>query len=262
MNLFWQVLPPELQSAPGLVAGFLTLLGLILCATGVKVARPLAAALTGGALATLAACALPGLLGMDALIAGIIGLAAGLVIGALAFRLMQGVLLALCLGILAAGTFYQWQSQRQPSIAPHAPAILQLAPGTTTAKVFAALPPNMQTNLQTAYARWEAIPLTLRQSMVVVGIGIAILAAAIAWVMPRPTTWAMSATVGALLLLCGIYTLLNAYLPAYAEKIPPEPQVRLLILASVVAAGMLVQRLFFWPGKKKPQPADGEPAAA
>jgi hypothetical protein len=262
MNLLLQMFPPELQSAPGLFAGFLALLGLILCATGVKVARGLAAALTGAAMATLAACVLPGLTGLEAWLGGIIGLVVGLLLGAAAFRVMQGVLLALCLGILAAGTFYQWQAQPIPPGMTHAPAVLQLTPGTTGARVFAALPPNLQTNLQAGYARWEAIPQSLRQSMVVVGIGMAILALAIAWAAPRPTTWAMSATVGALLLLLGINNLMIAYLPTYAQKIPTEPEARLVILAAVVAAGMLVQRLYFWPKKGKPVGADGEPAAA
>jgi hypothetical protein len=263
MNLIWQILPPELQSAPGLLAGFLTLLGLILCATGVKVARPMAAALMGAAFATLAASVMPGLMQADPWIAALIGLVVGLVIGAVAFRAMQGMILALCVGVVAGGIFYQWQTPEQPVRPVHQTAVLQFAPGTTGAKVLAALPANMQTNFQMGVARWEAIPQSLRQSMLVVGLGAAVLAAAIAWVAPRSTTWAMSATAGALMLLCGLYTLANAYLPQYAQRMPTEPRLQLMLLGGVVLAGMVVQRVYFWPKKKKKdEETDGEPAAA
>jgi hypothetical protein len=43
----------------------------------------------------------------------------------------------------------------------------------------------------------------------------------------------------------------HAYLPQYAQRIPAEPMPRLVILTGVVAAGMLVQRLYFWPGKRQ-----------
>jgi hypothetical protein len=262
MNLVWQLLPPELQSAPGLLAGFLTLLGLILCATGVKVARPMAAALMGAAFATLAASVLPGLVQADPWIAALIGLVVGLVIGALAFRAMQGMILALCMGVVAGGIFYQWQTPEQP-VKPVHQMVVQFAPGTTAATVWAALPANVRANFQMGYARWEAIPLSLRQSMIVVGLGAAILAAAIAWVAPRSTTWAVSATAGALMLLCGLYTLVNAYLPQYAQRMPTQPRVQLMLLGGVVLAGMVVQRVYFWPKKKKKDDeTEGEPAAA
>jgi hypothetical protein len=250
MNSFLQILPPELQSTPGLICGFLTLLGLILCTAGIKVARPMAAALVGSAAATFGACILPPTFGLDPWIAAIIGLAAGLLIGATAFRLVQCVLLALCLSLLASNAFYQSQISARPL--PPAKAItLHLASNSAAAKIFAKLPATVQTKVQTAYTQWHAIPMTLRQSMVVIGVGVAILAVVIAWMAPRQTTWMMSATVGAILMLFGVFTLLHAYLPQYAERIPAAPLPRLVILAGVIAAGMLVQRLYFWPGKRQ-----------
>jgi hypothetical protein len=250
MTSFWQILPPELQSTPGLVAGFLTLLGLFLCTAGIKVARALAAALVGGALATLAAGMLPALMAVDPWTSAVIGLALGLLIGAMAFRLVQGVILALCLSVLAAGAFYQWQITHNPQPVTKA-VVLHLAPESAAGKVYAALPVRMQTTVQMGFARWEAIPLTLRQSMIVMGLGVAILAAFVAWIVPRPTTWLMSAAVGALMLLYGVFTLISAYLPDYARRIPAEPQTRLAILGAVVAGGMLIQWLYFWPGKRE-----------
>jgi hypothetical protein len=265
MNSFLQMLPPELQSAPALLSGFLTLLGLILCTAGIKVARPMAAGLVGAATATLAACVLPPISGMSPWLAAIIGLAAGLLIGATGFRLVQGLLLALCLSVLACNAFFQWQTKNHP-LPPSKPVALQFVPDSAGAKVFAKLPETFQTQIRTAYMQWEAIPLTLRQSVVVVGLGVAVFAAVVAWMAPRQTTWMMSATVGALMMLYGVFTLLHAYVPQYARRIPAEPLPRLVILVGVVAAGMLVQRLYFWPGKRqqgeraKDRPAELAPA--
>ena len=55
--------------------------------------------------------------------------------------------------------------------------------------------------------------------------------------------------VGAGMLLYGVFELTTAYLPDYGRRIPAEPQTRLVILLAVVAAGMLIQRFYFWPGK-------------
>jgi hypothetical protein len=258
MNSFLQILPPELQTAPGLICGFLTLLGLILCTAGIKVARPMAAALVGSAMATFAACVLPPISGLDPWLAAIIGLATGLLLGAAAFRIIQGILLALCLAVLASNAFYQWQVTVHP-LPPARAVTLHLAPGSPAAKIFDKLPAMFQTSLQTAYTHWEAIPQTLRQSMFVIGVGVAIFAAVVAWMAPRQTTWMMSATVGALMMLFGIFTLLQAYLPRLAIRIPAAPMPRLVIVAGVIAAGMLVQRLYFWPGRRERERAKDRP---
>ena len=63
----------------------------------------------------------------------------------------------------------------------------------------------------------------------------------------------MSATFGASLMLWGVFTLLNGFFPQIAHRIPAEPAPRLIILASAIAVGMLVQRLYFWPGKREKQ---------
>ena len=251
-ELILQVLPPELQSAPGLICGFLTLLGLILCTAGIKVARPMAIALSGNATATLTACVLPPILGIGPWIAAVIGLAAGLLIAAATFRLVQSLVLALCLAFLASFAFLQWHIKDHP-LPPTRTVTLQFAPNSAAAKVFVKLPDSFQSHLQTAYSLWQSIPLTLRQSMVVIGLGVGLLAAVIAWMAPRQSTWLMSAIAGAAIMLYGIFTLLHAYSPEIAQRIPPQTLPRLVILAGVVAAGMLVQRLYFWPGKR-PQP--------
>jgi hypothetical protein len=128
MELLLTQLPPELRALPVLLAGFLALLGLVLWSAGVKAARPLAAGTLGAALAGLAAWLLPTFTGLGELPSGLLGLAAGLIIGATAFRALQGILLAACLGLAAAGAFYQWQvahhaPQTSPSPAAALPAI-------------------------------------------------------------------------------------------------------------------------------------------
>src|ERR1035437_8762223 len=99
MDYLLKLLPPELHALPVLAAGFVALLGLMLWSAGIKAARPLAAPILGATLAAVAALLLPGFTGLGELPCGLIGLAAGLIIGALAFRALQGVILATCLGV-------------------------------------------------------------------------------------------------------------------------------------------------------------------
>src|SRR4051812_40906493 len=99
MNFLLNIMPPELHALPVLIAGFVALLGLVLWSAGIKVARPMAAAMLGAVLAAVAVWLLPTFTGLGQLPCAIIGLAAGLVIGALAFRALQGIILATSLGV-------------------------------------------------------------------------------------------------------------------------------------------------------------------
>jgi hypothetical protein len=261
MSPILQILPPELQSAPALISGFLTLLGLVLCTAGIRVARPMAAALIGAAMATLAAFVLPPIAAIDPWIAAIIGLAAGLLLGAVAFRLVQSLLLALCLSLLASSAFFQWQVNLHP-LPAQKPVAMALAQNSAAAKVYAKLPANVQSSLQTVYSHWQSIPSTLRQSLLVIALGVAIFAMVVSWAAPRSTTWMMSATFGALFMLWGIFALLNGYFPSMARRIPPQPLPRIVILVSAIALGLLIQRLYFWPKKDRAKDRSGEPASA
>ena len=255
MEFLLHQLPPELRALPVLAAGFLALLGLLLWSAGIKAARPLAAATLGAASAAIAVWLLPGLTGLGELPSGLIGLAAGLLIGALAFRVLQGVLLAICLGVAAGAAFYQWQVSHQPP-QPHAAATafaMPALPDTMT------LPQFVHQTLQTATTHWLAVPSTLRQSMIVLALAVAILALGIAWVLPRYTTWLTTAAAGTALVLLGSLALLRFYGLQYERLIPASFETRILALAVFVLAGMLVQRLFFWPGKQNGTPT---PAAA
>jgi hypothetical protein len=83
---------------------------------------------------------------------------------------------------------------------------------------------------------------------------VAILALAITWILPRYTTWLTTALAGAALVLLGGLALLRLYGPQYEHLLPAAPQTRMVALALFVLAGMLVQRLLFWPGKQNPKP--------
>ncbi len=258
MTSFWNILPPELHNAPALLAGILALLGLILWTAGVKVAKPLAAVFAGSVLAALGATLLPKFFAIDPLAAAIIGLATGLLLGALAFRLVQGLVLAACLGVVASGVFYQSQVAGHPL--PQAPAEALISQQNAYGNALAALPREAQTLAQTLAARWLALPDTLRQSMLAIAAGAALVTLLVTWLLPRPTTWLMSAVGGVGLLIYGGFVLLNTFAPRYERLVPSEPLIRLAIIGCMVLVGMAIQRLYFWPGKTLQRA--GAPAAA
>jgi hypothetical protein len=256
--------PPELHTLPVFAAGWVAIVGLLLWSAGVKAARPLAAITLGAALAAVAAWLLPAFTGLGELAAGAFGLVAGVIIGALAFRALQGILLATCLGVAAASGFYFWQIAHQP---PNAPAAIVTPPASdvhfalplTPATAAAAFADYARHTLQVVAAHWNAIPSTLRQSMIAIALAVAVLALAVAWILPRYTTWLTSATGGAALLLLGALALLRLYGPQYERLIPTSPQTRLAAVTVFVLVGMLVQRACFWPGKVQKAVAQPNP---
>jgi len=249
MQPFANILPQELQSAPVLVTGFIALLGLILWTAGVKVAKPLAASLFGAALAAAAACYLPAMISIDPLLASFIGLALGLLIGIMAFRAVQGLILAGCLAFLAAGTFYHWQVTSHPQ-AP-SKTVTVLDPHSTLGRVVESLPANIQITAKVLIARWDAIPVSLRQSMIVIAAGVAILAIFVSWLLPKFTTWFMSAVGGTGLILWGGLALLAAYLPQYEHLVPQDAVTRIAMVLCMVGIGLAVQYFYFWPGRRE-----------
>jgi hypothetical protein len=249
MQPFANILPPEIQNAPVLVTGFVALLGLMLWTAGVKVAKPLAAGLFAAAVAVAASCYLPIFAPIDSLLAALIGLGVGLLIGFTAFRAVQGMILAACLAFLATGTFYHWQVTSHPQ-AP-AKTVPTLDPHSTLGQVVAALPGNIQITAKVLLARWDAIPLSLRQSMLVIAAGVAILAIFVSWLLPKFTTWFMSAVGGTGLILWGGLALLAAFLPQYEHLVPQDTVSRITIVACMVAIGLTIQYFYFWPGRRQ-----------
>jgi hypothetical protein len=252
-----------IHAPPILVAGLIALLGLLLWSAGVKVARPVAAALGGAAMAGVAWGVLPPFLGIPSEMAALIGLAAGVVIGAMGLRVLQGAVLAICLAIAASGGYYVWQAKRwapvQPARttaapAPHAVQGASSAAQPLTKTFFnSSLPPLPAELQQTAdqfASRWQGIPTGLRQSMVVIAGGVMVLVMMLSWQAPRYTTWLVSAAAGTVLLLLGGMILLEIFSPRHSGMIP-KAHVLAAIAGAVTLTGMLVQRVFFWPGKRE-----------
>lgn len=255
-----------IHAPPVLVAGLIALLGLLLWSAGVKVARPVAAALAGAAMAGVAWGVLPPFLGIPSEIAALVGLAAGVVIGAMGLRVLQGAVLAICLAVAASGGYYVWQAKRWAAVQPARTAVAPAArPGQAgpasvaqpLAKTFLntkmpSLPAELQQSADQLTARWQGIPTGLRQSMVVIAGGVMVLVMMLSWQVPRYTTWLVSSAAGAVLLLLGGVALMEILLPRHGGMIP-KPQVLAAIAGAVTLAGMLVQRVFFWPGKREAQ---------
>jgi len=109
-------IPVQFQHAAALLAGLLALSGLILWSAGIKVARALSATFTGIVLAIVGGTFLPGPIGLPPLACVLIGLAAGLIAGALAFRMLQGFALAAFCSVALAGVFYHWQQTKPVEI--------------------------------------------------------------------------------------------------------------------------------------------------
>ena len=104
------ILPPEAQTYIGIIAIAALLLGLILWAAGVKVARAAVAILTGALAAALAAWWLPRFLDPAAAeFRRSSALPPGSLLGAIAFRVVQGVTLAACVALAVAGGYYRWE---------------------------------------------------------------------------------------------------------------------------------------------------------
>ncbi len=95
------MLPPEAQSLLGGIAFLVAIVGLIVWAAGVKIARFSVAILLGAAGGTACAWLLPLVFGIAAVTGGLVGFVAGALAGAVGFRILQGVTLAVCLGIAA-----------------------------------------------------------------------------------------------------------------------------------------------------------------
>jgi hypothetical protein len=243
---------------PILVAGVLALLGLLLWSAGVKVARAVAAAVMGACMAGVGWGLLPQFWGLAPEYGALMGLVVGVVIGALALRGLQAMVLALALAIAASGGYYAWQANRwveKPIAHAHAAA----APARTVSGGPLAIQASTPVAVLTQAAKvkadevnalWLTIPGGLRQSMIVIGGGVLVLVLLLSWQVPRHTTWLVTAAGGAVLLLAGIIGMVALGAPAQMKAVP-APHVLAAIAAAVAAAGMLVQRMFFWPGKRQ-----------
>jgi hypothetical protein len=251
-NQFVTSLTALINAPPVLVAGVIALLGLLLWSAGVKVARAVSAALTGAVLTGVGWTLLPHIIGIGPELCGLIGLIVGVFIGAIGLRALQGGALAICLALAAGGGFYQWQIGHWAPAAHHAATAqhTQMPSSVSAALANATSLQAIRTQADNLAAQWQNIPGGLRQSMLVIGGGVAVLVLLLSWQVPRHTTWLVSAAVGAILLLLGGAALLELLAPRYGQMVPP-PQMLAAIAAGATLVGMLVQRIFFWPGRRE-----------
>ncbi len=269
--------PPELQTVYGAAAGALLVTGLFFWGAGIRIARSSLAIWTGLAVAGAAAWGLPGLTGVSVLTAAIIGFVVGLLSGAVAFRVVQGAVVAICLALAVSGGYYRWQvtgggpgptagtapaatlSAKEMLIPPERLAVGPAAATTMPARadvatIEAAVQRTAIGVKDSAMRVWSGIPAVHQRRMIGFSIFAAIVGLILALIFPRYTTWIMTAALGTALLVLPGYALIQVYAPQYEIYVPAAAKGRWPAVAVVMLLGMLLQRGLFWPGKKKQKP--------
>jgi hypothetical protein len=287
---FLDILPPEAQQVLGGISVLVIASGVVVWAAGVKIARFSVAMLLGVAIAVLGAWLLPKFMGITIATGGILGFVIGAMAGALGFRVLQGLILAVCLGLAVGGIYYRWHIAPELAAPPTGQAAAEVpasdllirtdrlgAGGSTTAPTktghavvsvsdgIAAVNNGIEAVGHSLLDRWSAIPAVHQKRLLIVSISAAGIALLIAFGFPRPTTWVISALLGSLMILSGINALLHVYAPQYEGYLPVSMRSRYLTLAIVMLIGMGIQYRFF-PRKKArakaAPPADPAPVAA
>ncbi len=287
---FLDILPPEAQQVLGGISVLVIASGIVVWAAGVKIARFSVAMLLGIAIAGLGAWLLPKFMGITIATGGILGFVIGAMTGAMAFRLLQGLILATCLGLAVGGIYYRWHIAPELAVPPSAQVAAEVpasdllirtdrlgaaastaAPAKTGHAVGSvsdgidAVSNGAAAVGQSVMDRWNAIPAVHQKRLLLVSGGAAGMALLIAFGFPRPTTWVISAFLGSLMILSGVNALLHVYAPQYEGYLPVSMRSRYLTLAIVMLVGMGIQYRFF-PRKKArakaAPPADAAPIAA
>jgi hypothetical protein len=275
--------PPEMQTVFAAAAALSAVTGLFYWAAGIKIARISAALLMGVTGAGVAAWGLPGPTGISAITAAIVGFVAGVLAGAVTFRLLQGVVLAMCVAVAAMGVYWRIQESRGERLTTNAAVLPEGARGGTPATLKAQemlIPADRLGGAEGTWgkqggaidagrvlasarqvgsevggelsARWLEIPALHRQRMTVLAILAAGVGLLLGLLFPRPTTWIITAASGTVMLISAGYGLLTVFGPQYLPMIPGDVKVRWGIAAAIMLIGMLLQRMLFWPaGKKK-----------
>ena len=268
---FIDILPPEAQHVLGGISVLVMSAGFVVWGAGVKIARFSVAILLGLGAAALGAWLLPRFAGVTLATGGIVGFVIGALAGAVGFRLLQGLILAACLGLAVGGVYYRWH------IAPEAPAaqvgdvhVSDLMIPTDRLGAGAATQQHPSNDVaafgQSLIDHWNAIPPADQRRLLIVSIGSAAVALLIAFGFARPTTWVISSVLGALMILAGLHALVHVYGPQYETYLPTTTRTRYLTLAIVTLVGMGIQYRFFpRKGAKKvaaaPEPVAAVPAA-
>jgi hypothetical protein len=260
------IFSPEDQRLLAILAILSTLSGFALWLAGIKIARFTVAIFLGLLLAAIASYQLPRDLGLSAVTSAILGFVIGSLIGAISFRILQGLVLALCLGLATGSVFYSWHAASplapaQVSVAAEKPEVRAqdlLIPtnhfSRQTPAASAALSSNLTDFVHKLSLRWNALSTGDQRRILVASIGVALCALLLAFTFQRPTTWITTAILGTLLLLAGLHTLAHLYAPRYEPLFPPSPLARYIALILFTSLGLLLQHKFFWPASDRPKP--------
>ena len=274
--------PPEMQNVYAAAAGAILVMGLFFWGAGIRIARSSLATLTGLGVAAAAAWGLPGPTGVSVLTAAIIGFVVGLLAGAVAFRMLQACVLAICLALAVSGGYYRWQvagpaaragrgggpaatlSAKEMLIPPErlaaGPEVATTVPARVDVATVQAAVQRVATGVKDSAVRlWSGIPAVHRRRMIGFSILAAVAGLILALFFPRYTTWIMTAALGTAWLVLPGYALMQVYAPQYEISVPAAAKWRWGGVAIVMLVGMLLQRGLFWPSKKKekskPEPA-------
>ncbi|HVS71969.1 MAG TPA: hypothetical protein VHQ47_12000 [Phycisphaerae bacterium] len=262
------LLPPEYQHLWGAAAALLALLGLLLWATGVKIGRLLSALFFG-----LAGAALGAWLGIAALdlspyTGGITGLAVGLILGALAYRFLLPIALALAV----TGIYLRWQaplalpqSQSAPATVQAADLEITLHSSTSPAATSPRRTPALADAATFLRHQWNALPPKTQTRTTLLLLATLVAGLVFSLLMFRRAAVVITAFLGSLALFLGLRAILLLYARPYAHYIPANPLYRYAILAGLTLLGIFIQWRFFreyTPPPRKPASSPPAPSPA
>ncbi|HUO10924.1 MAG TPA: hypothetical protein VM008_21660 [Phycisphaerae bacterium] len=282
---FIDILPPEAQQVLGGISVLVIASGIVVWAAGVKIARFTVAVMLGLGAAALGAWLMPMVAGVTVVTGGLVGFVIGALAGAIGFRLLQGLILATCLGLAIGGIYYRWHIAPEVSGAGGSGAsagdvhVSDLMIPTDRLGGGAQTRPGHESKAgaksgtsteswsdiaakagQSLVDHWNAIPQVHQRRMLIVSIGAAAVALLIAFGFPRATTWVITAAIGALMIMSGLHALLHVYGPQYEAYLPTTMRARYLTLGILALVGMGVQyRFHLWKGSQKKRVAPPEP---
>jgi hypothetical protein len=265
-GLFVDLLPPEYQHLWGAFAGGVALLGLLLWAAGVKVGRILSSLALGAAGAAAGAWVSVAATDFSPYTGGIAGLAVGVLLGALAYRLI----LALALTLAISGLYLRWHVTVDAAASQSAPATVQASdleinihstttPAATQATQPTALPAALTDISRSFHRQWDTLPPKVQTRLMVLSAATFVAGFLFCLLMFRRTVMVITAFLGSLILLLGIHAVLQVYARSAAAYFPAAPLARYGILGVLTLIGVLIQRRFFTPYTPPPRPAK-EPA--
>jgi hypothetical protein len=261
-GLFVDLLPPEYQHLWGAFAGGFALLGLLLWAAGVKVGRILSALTLGAAGAAAGAWVSVAATDFSPYTGGIAGLAVGVLLGALAYRLI----LPLVLTLAVSGLYLRWHVTVDSAGSQPSPATVQASdleinihstttPATTQATQPTALPIALSDLSRSMHRQWDTLPPKTQTQLMVLSMATFVAGFLFCLLMFRRTAMVITAFLGSLILFLGIHALLEVYARPVAAYFPAAPLPRYGILAVVTLLGVLIQHRFFTPYTPPPRPA-------